>query len=240
MENLIFIAGGGRYGLKALKHFRGEASPIIVCDLNPKCQASAYVDRTLSGFGLEKIDFKGLTLMVCDCVKALTSLLLAGVTPKTIIPTVPFHLAGKTLAEYLSWKGLKTQAYFEPLRFAFKGVSPGSAKYRLNGEAAMAVVSRMPFHLRCAPGCGEPTLCPVTGRRLIKPVYRLVREALVSEVDVLAMLESVLMAPDVGGYSGEKLKQALDLCLRKAPCTVAIATASQCHAVINAFKIFKQ
>ncbi|HID18525.1 TPA: hypothetical protein EYP27_03180, partial [Candidatus Bathyarchaeota archaeon] len=175
MKNLIFIAGGGRYGLKALKHFRKKANSIIVCDLNPKCQASAYVDKTLSEFDLEKVSFKSSTLMVCDCVKALTSLLLAGITPKTVIPTVPFHLAGKILAEYLGWKGLKTRAYFEPLRFAFKDVSP-SARYKLNGEAAMAIVSRMPFQLRCAPSCEEPSLCPVTGRRLIKPVYRLVRD----------------------------------------------------------------
>jgi hypothetical protein len=69
-------------------------------------------------------------------------------------------------------------------------------------------------------------------------MYDLVAEALGTErIDIVRVLRSRLLAPSVGGFSGRDLKNTIDLCIEKAPCSIAIATSCTCHMVANALKI---
>jgi hypothetical protein len=69
-------------------------------------------------------------------------------------------------------------------------------------------------------------------------MYDLAAEALSDErIDIVRVLRSRLLAPSVGGFSGRDLKNAIDLCIEKAPCSIAIVTSCSCHIVANTLKI---
>jgi hypothetical protein len=242
-EKIALIAGGGKYGSGALKHFlRQRDLKVVVCDEDSHSLASALV-RTEVGLAMLRhpIQIKEPTLIVGDAVKVAVRFLTDGIVPEIIIPCVPFHFAGKVLTGYMTSKCMHIQPSFEPLERAFEKARLVGIEYRLDQENALVVASRMPFDMQCAPGCQQPGACPVTGRKLSKPMFQLMNETLNhASVDIVKVLRSRLIAPNVGGFSGEELKQTLDLCVKSEPCTIAIGTSCGCHAVANMLRIIAE
>jgi hypothetical protein len=237
---IALIAGGGKYGSGALKYFLKQPDwKVVICDENSHCQASTLVKTKVELAKLgHHIQIRDPTLIIADAVEATVRFLIDGIVPKMIIPCVPFHFAAKVLTGYMISKGLHVQPTFEPLGQAFEKAQLGEAEYRLNQDNALVVASKMPFNLQCESGCQQPRVCPVTGRRLSKPMYQLVNETLNhARVDIVKVLRSRLVALNIGGFSGEELKQTLNLCVKSVPCTIAIATSCDCHAVANVFRI---
>ncbi len=237
---IALIAGGGKYGSGALKYFLKQPDwKVVICDEDSHCQASTLVKTKVELAELgSHIQIRDPTLLIADAVEAAVRFLTDGIVPKMILPCVPFHFAAKVLTGYMVSKGLHIQPTFEPLRHAFEKAQLEGVEYKLNQKNALAVASKMPFNLQCAPGCQQPRVCPVTGRRLSKPMYQLVNETLnEAKVDIVKVLRSRLIAPNIGGFSGEELKQILNLCVESVPCTIAIATSCDCHAVANVFRI---
>nr|MDO8098573.1 hypothetical protein [Candidatus Njordarchaeota archaeon] len=239
-RQFAFIAGGGKYGSGALKWFlKKRGWKVVVCDEDERCQVSAIVGTIVkleeSG-GFTQIEKP--TLLVGDAGDALSQFYSDETIPKIVIPCVPFHLAAKVLTVYLARRGLKVQPSFEPLRLAFEKAHLEGVEYKLNQDHALAVASKMPFDLQCVSGCNQPQMCPVTKRKLLKPMYDLTAETLsYGKVDYVKVLRSHLLAPNIGGFLGEELKQTLDLCIKEEPFTVGLATACSCHAVMNIIRI---
>jgi hypothetical protein len=237
---IALIAGGGKYGSGALKYFLKQPDwKVVVCDEDSHCQASALVKTKTD---LEKLghhfQIRDPTLIITDAVEVAVRFLTDGIVPKMIIPCVPFHFAAKVLTGYITSKGLHIEPTFEPLRHAFEKAQLEGVEYRLNQDNALVVASKMPFNLQCESGCQQPKACPVTGRKLSKPMYQIMNETLNhARVDIVKVLRSQLIAPNIGGFSGEELMQTLDLCVKSEPCTIAVATSCGCHAVANVFRI---
>jgi hypothetical protein len=239
-KKVAFIAGGGKYGSGALKYFmKNQSWNVVVCDEDEHCQASALVEDAI------KLDQTGSaprirkpTLLVGSAVDGLVQFLSYGVIPEIVIPCVPFHFAAKVLTLYLTRKGLSVKPSSEDLKLAFESANLKEIDYRVDEDYALVVVSKMPFNLQCLSGCNEPEICPVTKRRLLRPMYALMADTLAKgKVDFVMVLRSWLMAPNIGGFSGDELKQTLDLCIQQEPCTIALATSCSCHAVANIFEI---
>jgi hypothetical protein len=235
-----FIAGGGKHGSIALKYFMNQPRwKVIVGEESRSAEVYSLVNRKIN---LDRftgaLPSDDTSLVIGDATVALSALFLAGVVPELIVPCVPFHFAAKVLARYLTSKGLKVRPLFEPLKRAYGKANLSDMEYRLNEDNALLVASRMPFNLQCAPNCMQSRQCPVTGRKLLKPMYDLAAEALSDErIDIVRVLRSRLLAPSVGGFSGRDLKNTIDLCIEKAPCSIAIVTSCSCHIVANTLKI---
>jgi hypothetical protein len=237
---IALIAGGGKYGSGALKYFLKQRDwKVVVCDQDSHSLASALVKTKVEFAKLgHPIQIRDPTLIIADAVEVAVRFLTDGIVPKIIIPCVPFHFAGKVLTSYMTSKGLHVRPSFELLEQAFEEARLVGIEYKLNQENALVVASKMPFNMQCAPGCQQPSACPVTGRKLSKPMYQLMNETLNhAKVDIVKVLRSRLIARNIGGFSGEELKQTIDLCVKSKPCTIAIATSCGCHAVANVFRI---
>jgi hypothetical protein len=239
-RHFVFIAGGGKYGSGALKWFlKKRGCKVVVCDEDESCQASNLVEAVVR---LEEprefAKIKKSTLLVGNVVDALARFFSREIVPEIIIPCVPLHLAAKVLTVYLVRKGLKVKPCFESLRLAFQKAQLVGVEYRLNQDYALAVASKMPFDMQCVSGCNQPQVCPVTKKKLLKPMYDLTAETLsYGNVDCVKVLRSHLLAPNIGGFHGEELKQTLDLCIKNEPCTIGLATSCSCHAVMNIVRI---
>lgn len=237
---IAFIAGGGKYGSGALQYLLKQPNwKTVVCDENNDCQSSSLLRTSVKLEELEHpIQIKNSTLILGNAVDAATQFMADGIIPDTIIPCVPFHFAAKVLTSYLTNKGLKVQPDFKPLMRAFEKARIEGADYKLDQHSALVLASKMPFDQLCAPACEQPRICPVTGRRLMRPMYQLIDETLNrAAVDKVKVLRSRLIAPNTGGFQGGEFKGFLDLCEKLEPCTIAIATSCSCHAVANVFRI---
>jgi hypothetical protein len=240
VREIAFVAGGGKYGTFALQHLAKTGIRTLICDKDRHCQATKYVKNEIGLEDLQKLAQRSEpALLIGDATEALTRLLLDGIVPSLIVPCVPFHFAAKVLTSYFGNNGLEVRPDFEPLKLAFEKSKPEDIEYRLYRDNALAVASKMPFDLQCKSGCNQPRTCPVTGRRLLKPMYKLIEEILdSSEADFVKVLRSRLIAPNVGGFRGEELMHVADLCTEKEPCTLAIATSCSCHAIANRLRLY--
>jgi len=239
-RKMAFVAGGGRYGSGALKFFlKTPEWKAVICDENEKCEASHLVRTSTKLSGVN--DVLGMTqprLIIGDAVETLTQLLLQGIVPDVVVPCVPFHFAAKVLTSYLTHKTLCVQPLVQPLKEAFEESQLQGIEYRIDDRHALAVASKMPFNLRCAAGCNQPQICPVTKKELRKPMYDVIADLLkLTKVKFTKVLRSHLLSSNVGGFSGEELKRSLDFTAMDKPRTLALATSCSCHAVINAFRI---
>jgi hypothetical protein len=238
-SKIAFVAGGGSYGSGALKFFLKEPEwKVVICDVNEDCQASRLV-RTFKASEIhDALQMTEPGLILGDAVETLAKLLSHGIVPKVVVPCVPFHFAAKVLTSYLVNYALNVEPLVDPLKEAFERSHLRGIDYRIDDHYALAIASKMPFDLRCAAGCNQPQICPVTKKELQKPMYDLIDDLLrLSRVDFAKVLRSRLLSSGVGGFSGEELKQSLDFCASHTPQTLALATSCSCHAVMNAFRI---
>ena len=239
-QKFVFIAGGGNFGSRAMKFLLDKPGwKVVVCDKNADCEASGLVRNSVKFGGVKNaLQMTEPTLFLGDAVETLVHLLLDAVVPDVIVPCVPFHFAGKALNSYLTKNSLNVQPSPELLKRGFEKSKLGGIEYRIGEREAIAVASKMPFNLRCAAGCSQPQICPVTKNKLRKPMYDLVTDLLrLGQADFVKVFRSRLMAPNVGGFPGDELKQSIDFCAKERPKTIALATSCSCHAVINAFEI---
>jgi hypothetical protein len=236
----VFIAGGGRYGSVALKYFMKQPNwRSIVSDDSETAQVRCLAKNMIDLEHLTDILFvEDPTMISGDAAAALSMLFSFDVVPEIVIPCVPFHFAAKVAIHYLTSKGLNVKPLSRPLERACGKMDLEEVESRLNEDNALLVASRMPFNLQCARNCMQTDQCPVTRRKLLKPMYTMVAETLSDEqVDIVRVLRSHLLAPSVGGFSGRDLKEAISLCIEKAPCSIAIVTSCTCHMAANVFKI---
>lgn len=239
-RKIAFVAGGGKYGSGALTYFMKEPDwNVIICDEDRECQASKLVRTIVELKALgnpSKIRYP--LMMVGDAAEALIRFFADGIVPEIIVPCVPVHFAAKVLTGYLASLGLSVQPDARSLTIGFERVPLEEAEFALSENDALALASKMPFNMRCASGCSQPERCPVTGRPLAKAMYELITATLNNTgADIVKVLRSHLLAPNIGGFSGKELRQTVDLCIGKKPCTLALATSCSCHAVANVFKI---
>lgn len=236
---MIFVAGGGVYGSKALISLKSSGR-ILVADIDKGCRASRYVDCIVYDLDeLIKIESKCSTaLLVSDAAETLVRLFKAGIVPSLIIPATPMHLAGKVLELYLVSRMSKADPSPSVVRIA-DAVRSYGIEVKVNSLNGVAVMSYMPFGKLCKPRCIEPSLCPVTGRVKPIPLNRLLDNVLGSIISLSTVLESQLIVEEVGGYSGRNLFSFLEEVDRGIPhhSLVAIATACSCHGIVNVFDV---
>ena len=239
-EKLVFVAGGGNFGSGAVKFLLKKPDwKVVISDKNKDCQV-AHLVRTSTKFEEVKDapEMTEPTLFIGDAVETLVVLLSDGIVPEIIVPCVPFHFAAKVLTSYVRERSLKVEPNSGVLKKAFESSHLEDIQYRIDEQQAVAVASKMPFDLRCAVGCNQPQICPVTKNQLRKPMYELVAALLRgSKADFVKVLRSRLMASNVGGFSGDELKQSLDFCIKNRPRTLALATSCSCHAAMNGLEI---
>lgn len=237
---MIFIAGGGFYGTKALLSLKHN-NIILVADIDENCMASKYVDCIMNNLReyLEKKEDKcHTTLLISDSVKLLNQLFKNKIIPSTIIPTTPFHLAGEVVKLYLSEKNYRIFSSSHIYKI-IEIVKNYGFETKIDFRKT-AVISYMPFNKLCIPNCLEPLVCPVTNKIRITPLYEILKTFLSNVTDMNIVLVSKFIADGVGGYRGLDLFNfliELDKNNKKDRYLVGVATACSCHGLTDILQI---
>lgn len=236
--NMIFVAGGGFYGAKAVLALKSRGF-IIVVDLRKECLAKNYVECISDNVYNVLNSGCGSALIIGDAVKTFVNIVEKGFIPDIVVPAIPKHFAGEVLRLYLELRGVNIKPYTYNLDIVVKVIEVYGVEAKVYTDLGVVVASYIPFNLRCKPGCNEPRVCPVTGKNKVAPLHKLIKFAFSKIVDKVMVLESKLIAEDVGGFCGYDLVKVLrDLENVVRSCKgirIAIATACSCHGIANLF-----
>jgi len=254
-SKIIIIAGGGKYGDKAVNYALNNDYTVILIDSNPNCEAAKYANLTTLNIdniisNLESTIPKQLYFLNQDI--AVLNDLLEKVKPEYVIPVVPIHLMAKIVEDFLSKNSIKLFPDNESL---FKFVKHDDLNLILdkNPNQGILYLSYAKIDETCPDMCACPlNYCPNLNRE--KPITiteyvknflemtNLIRAKENKNNELLIVLNSYQLTSGLGGLKGEevsiileKLKNKIDA-LKKKKFNLTIATACNCHGVISFYK----
>ena len=145
-----------------------------------------------------------------------------------VVPAVPLHLALEWLKAYGAMELLiRTREVPAEIRTLMP--------FAWEGKNSALLVSYADF--RCPEDCPEPEgYCTITRKDRGIPLHRLLGNLQVTGYRVHA-LESRQLAPGVGGYRVEDLRQLYDRVRRGGKRRWLIGTACKCHGVVTAVEV---
>ena len=215
----LLILGAGRFGRLATQRLgrRHPDAAITVVDL----AASLASDPA----------FNSCERVAADGIDYLVEAMAGGTAPDWIVPAMPIHVAWLWMKRDLIAAGRQVVDLPVPEAVAARVPHP------LRGDHSQLYASNADFI--CPDDCPEPErFCTVTGKP--RPVVMFAHLAGLRVPGFAAVvIRSRQLAPGVGGYRPEDLRQAEAAALA-APDAVLLATACKCHAVIDAFRIASQ
>lgn len=214
-ENAVFVIGAGRFGARAVKLITSISnSPVWVVDSDERRL------EQLEGASVYKLPGEGIDIM--------TEKFDSFHPSNIIVPAVPLHLALEWLRAYsaasLLIRNKKVPAEVKPL-----------VPFTWDAKDGSLLVSYADF--RCPEDCPEPEgYCTITRKNREMPLHRLLGNIQVTGYRV-HILQSHQLAPGVGGYRVEDLRQLYDRVRQGGKRRWLIGTACKCHGVVTAVQV---
>ncbi|MHC1601044.1 MAG: hypothetical protein ACXQTI_06885 [Candidatus Nezhaarchaeales archaeon] len=238
-DHILFIAGGGFFGSKAL-HEASRRFKVVIADISEHCLARSLVDVIVR---IESLDEKVLErhtsiLIIGDSAEVLSRVIRLGFTPGIVVPTVPRHFAADFYKHELEIMGFRLGASTGALKKALMSF-PKELILNVNFDEALFTFSYMPSWSRCILPCAQPDTCPVTGRFKPKPMMQVIDEC-IKMFDESLVLRSMKIGDIIGGFEFNTLWRFINESIEKAlnkEINVALATACRCHGVANFFRV---
>jgi len=239
--SLIFVAGGGTFGSKALSDVRKsmKGARVLMADVDERCPARGLVEAVVreEELSVGALEAVGSMLVVGDAAKVLSKVLRMGFRPKVVVPAIPRHFAADFLRLELEGRGRRVSPAPFALEEALRSF-PKDLVLSASAESAVFTSSYMPPQSKCVVPCAQPNICPVTGRFKPKPMFELIKGALRS-ADAALVLESRRIGEFSGGFDFDELwsfVREVEARSASEDLVVAIATACKCHGVVNFFR----
>lgn len=224
-------AGGGRMGVRAARAAIGSGYRVLIIDSDPGCAASDMVKCV--HHDLHELAFceEETHLLIGEAVEVLTEIFKES-CPELVVPAIRGHFAARLARAWMIEKG----ADLEPCcNILSNPVDSELEKKVVLRDAVNGVVitSYMPPENECVVGCDQNGICPVTGEIHLEPMHVAISRAFDGMTDMKAILVPVSLGA-VGALPGEEVLRMLrDLEVLPHGKTVAIATACNCHGIIN-------
>ena len=255
MSNLIIIAGGGKFGEKAVLFARKKNFSAILIDKDFNCYASKFIDEKLDINTLQNLDvnyFKAKKIYFLNTDISIILELIEKFKPYYIIPVIPIHLLAEIIKLFFSKNYIRlnsddtsTEAFFIK---ADKNIILNYIK-----EKAVVYLSYAKVNEICPDNCSGPLkYCPNFKREKpisissylknyfeAKDVIKIIKKDFIK---IMILAESYQLMPGLGGLKGKHIKMIIDTLnksinsLLKVSFKCIIATTCNCHGVINFFE----
>ena len=251
----VIIAGGGKFGLKAIDFIKNNNFKTVLIDNNPNCFAAEFASRkfdTLEDFNLHIKDLKGGEIFFLNTDILMVLDLIEELIPKYIIPVVPIHLIASFIKSFL----LKFSISLTPnnsLTEIFLENSDPELLLNQMTENGVVYLSYAKIDEICPDNCPGPiSYCPnfqrekpVTITEYLKNYYGTINSVNIKKdkiTEIVIINESYQLMPGLGGLKGEDIQNSLKILrenldiLNKQEFNIIIATTCNCHGVINFYK----
>jgi len=232
---LVVCLGGGEWGAKAARIAKNNRANAIVIDKSSNCLARELADKVIAEQDLMRLDLEGVVFYVGDAVAALIGILKL-TTHAWIIPAIAGGFSGQLIERWLATKPVKVIRSGRLVDSALQGLPP-KLVFSANRRSGTLITSYMPEGIKCKPDCSAPPKCPVTGRRRISPMYKLLEFSLCEVVDHYKIFVTKQLG-GIGGISGSEVKEALEYIYNlDPPYSLAIGTSCRCHGLVDFFEV---
>lgn len=231
--DLLVCAGGGRWGAKGAMIAKEAGARAVIIDLNQHCPASKVAGVILAEKEMRETKIEGISLVIGEVTNVLANVLRYEPV-KWIISATPGGIAGKLTQKWLAGKRLKTTKSKSLVKGALTGLPE---KLVLSQGPGAIISSYMPKGMWCKIPCSQPKICPVTGRKKVAPMYRLLEFSLSETVDHYKTFVSQDLG-GVGAVSGAEVQEWLDYVEGlEPPYSLAVAISCKCHANTALFEV---
>jgi len=237
---LVFVMGGGKFGIRALRYLKAKGAKVLVADVNSNCIASSEVDVQAAGFSvLDSLADGQAAFLVGDAVDLLLGLMETKV-PDLVVTAIPSNAVAKVVEGWIAKRGIKLEVHRKGIPKVLENI-PKSLVSVVDEYSGVIVVSYMPSHMRCRENCMPPKdVCASTGRPKLASMDKLLEFAVYNNVDASAILMSRQLTGGLGAIDGKELHSLLKrLENLNKPYTLAIGTACDCHGILNLAKVTK-
>jgi hypothetical protein len=210
---IVWIIGGGRFGLKAASSLSRTETEITVVDKSRQiCNQ------------LEKMSFRTACM---DGVAYLAEHLSGPDYPDWIIPVIPVHVAYEWIKMKLS------------VQYCLEAIDPPETLIKTlpnpsKGNTGEIYISNADFV--CPDNCPEPPdWCTYTGKPRPRILHRFLQSLRYKDCRSV-VIRSRQLSPGIGGYTPADLFRALTE-INGSHTPILLSTACQCHGVMNAFNL---
>jgi hypothetical protein len=256
MKRLI-IAGGGKFGKKALEFAQKNNYSAILIDEDPNCPASSYTNKLFKSLedlklNLEDLQIKEVYFFNHDI--SIIYKLFREVNPEYLIPVVPVHILTLIIKEFLSEKKNINLISDGNSALEFSSKVKKEIALAQNNEQAIIYLSYAKIDELCPDNCfGPANYCPNFKREKPITITEYVREfyglkgctkIIKKKIpQIIIVIESYQLQSGLGGLLGKdihyilkKLGKNLKLFSEKE-FRLIIATTCNCHGVLDFYKV---
>lgn len=251
----VIIAGGGKFGLKAIAFIKKNNFKTVLIDSNPNCFATEFASKkfdNLEDFNLNLKDLKDGEIFFLNMDILIVLDLIEELDPKHIIPVVPIHLMASFITSFLR----KFSISLTPnSNLAEDILEDGDPELILNQftEEGIVYLSYAKIDEICPDNCSGPvSYCPNFKREKPQTITQYLKSyfgtpnsvSIKKEkiTDITIINESYQLLPGLGGLKGKDiqiilkvLRENMDF-LSHHKFNMTIATTCNCHGVINFYK----
>lgn len=252
----LIIAGGGKFGKKALGFAKKNKYKTILIDKNPTCFCSSYATRKFETLGdfyskIEEIEAGEVFFLIHDI--SIIYEFLVKFEPTYFIPVIPIHLSALIINNFLREKININLTPNEDITIKFVSSTNKELLLTHSLEEGVAYLSYAKIDEVCPDNCfGPENFCPnfnrekpITITKYLQNYFEINNGFRILEQDIIKInliIESIQLIPGLGGLKGDdlndifkKLEEKFDA-ISTQKFSLIIATACNCHGVINFYK----
>ncbi|MFX1337477.1 MAG: hypothetical protein ACFFDK_02580 [Promethearchaeota archaeon] len=256
--SILIIAGGGKFGKKALDYGRKNKYKIILIDNNPNCFCAEYAtqrtDDINTFYSKMEIIKTGQVLLLIHDISIIYELIVR-FNPEYVIPVIPIHLLAQIIKKFMHEKTqINLASDKDPTNKFINSISK-ELLLTHHSEKGVAYLSWAKIDEICPDDCfGPKDFCPnfkrnkpITITDYFKAHYNLRNNFSIVKNGtsrIFIILESYQLTSGLGGLKGEdlkiildKLNENLDL-ISSQNFSLIIATTCNCHGVVNFYRNF--
>ncbi len=251
----VIIAGGGKFGLKAIDFIKKNKFKTVLIDSNPNCFAAEFASKkfdNLEDFNLNLKDLKDGEIFFLNTDILIVLDLIEELDPKYIIPVVPIHLMASFITSFLFKFSISLTPNSKLTEEFLENVDPEILINQITKEG-VAYLSYAKIDEICPDNCSGPiSYCPNFKRekpqtitQYLKSYYgtsNLVRIKKEEIYEISIINESYQLMPGLGGLKGNDIQSILKFLqdnmdiLSHQKFDMIIATTCNCHGVVNFYK----
>jgi len=251
----VIIAGGGKFGLKAIDFIKKNNFKTVLIDSNPNCFAAEFASKkfdNLEDFNLNLKDLKDGEIFFLNKDILIVLDLIEKLNPTYIIPVVPIHLMASFISSFLLRFSINLTPNNNLTKNLLENIDPELLLNQMNEEGVI-YLSYAKIDEICPDNCSGPiSYCPNFKRekprtitQYLKSYFRTsnsvnIRKEEISEIIIIN--ESYQLMPGLGGLNGNDIQNILKILrdnmdfLSHQKIDMTIATTCNCHGVINFYK----
>lgn len=251
----VIIAGGGKFGLKAIDFIKKNNFKTVLIDSNPNCFAAEFASKrfdTLEDFNLHLKDLKDGEIFFLNTDIMIVLDLIEKLNPKYIIPVVPIHLMSSFITSFLLKFSISLTPNKSLTKSFVENIDPELLLNQMT-EEGVVYLSYAKIDEICPDNCSGPiSYCPNFKREKPQTITQSlksyfgtsnsvnIRKEEISEITIIN--ESYQLLPGLGGLNGNDIQNMLKVLrdnkdfLSHQKFDLIIATTCNCHGVINFYK----